>query len=177
MLNDDSLQRYAKGLYAVALLLICVPVADILLRSLNAEAGSLQWRFGTVGLLFGNLGTILLGLGVSGLVAALTGSRPALRAVGFVAIALAVVVFALMALFALDALQMRRLVAPPIKRQILVSSASAGFSAGFGMIALLVLGRAALVASRQTRAAAGRGAPRAVQPLVMGGQGATSESA
>jgi hypothetical protein len=176
VLTDESLQRYAKGLYAVALLLICVPLVDIGIRSLGAEAGSLQWRFGTVGLLFGNLGTVLLGLGLSGFIAALTGNRQALRTVGFVAIILAVVVFALMALFALDALQMRRLVAPQVKRQILLSSAGAAFSAGFGMLAALLVGRSALVASRQTRAAATRGAARPVQPLVMGGQGAPSES-
>lgn len=177
MLSDETLQRYAKGLYPIALLLICVPLVDIGLRSMGTEAGSLQWRFGIVGLLFGNMGTILLGLGLTGFVAALTGNRTALRTVGFVAIILAVVVFALLALFALDALQMRRLVAVPVKRQILLSSAGAAFSAGFAMLALLFVGRSALVASRQVRTPAGRGASRPAQPLVMGGPSATSESA
>jgi hypothetical protein len=147
-------------------MLIVVPLTDITLRSLVAEAGSLQWRFGTVGLLFGNLGTVILGLGIAGLAATLSGSRGILRTVGFVALALAVVMLALMALFALDALQMRRLVQIGARRQVLVSSAGALGSAAVGSVVLLLLGRAALVSSRAARAVAERRGKPAATPLV-----------
>ncbi len=165
MLLDSNVQRYTKGLYAVALLLIIVPLADITLRSFATEIGSLQWRFGMVGLLFGNLGTVVLGLGLLGFFAAILGHRGVLRTVGLVAVILAVVLFALMVLFALDAIQMRRLVAVAMKRSILVSSAGAAISASLGMIALLAIGRSALLASRADRSA-DRRTKAAPAPLV-----------
>lgn len=165
MLLDSTVQRYTKGLYGVALLLIVVPLVDILLRSFAGEVGSLQWRFGSVGLLFGNMGTIVLGTGLAGLVAAILGHRGVLRAIGFFSVLMAVVVLALLVLFALDAIQMRRLVAVAMKRSILVSSAGAAFSATFAMLALVTLGRSSLIASRADRPSAGR-TKAAPSPLV-----------
>ena len=165
MLSDENVQRYAKGLFPVALMLILMPIADISLRSLTAEAGSLQWRFATVGLMFGNLGTVVLGVGLLGFAATLAGARGLLRGVGFFSIALAVLIVALMALFALDALQVRRLVAVPLKRGVLLSSAGAGFAATLGVIALIIVGRASLLTSRSARAAERR-VKAAPAPLV-----------
>lgn len=166
MLSDDNVQRYTKALYPVAFLLVLVPLADITLRSFGTEIGSLQWRFGTVGLLFGNLGTVVLGLGLAGLVSVIVGNRAMLRALGFVSIILAVVLAAMLVLFALDAIQMRRLIAPQLKRGILLSSAGAAVSALFGMLALVVMGRGALTASRSDRMASDRRTKAAPSPLV-----------
>ena len=166
MLSDENVQRYAKGLFPVALMLILMPIVDISLRSLTAEAGSLQWRFATVGLMFGNLGTVVLGVALLGFAAVLTGARGLLRGVGFAAIALAVVIVALMALFALDALQVRRLVAVPLKRGVLLSSAGAAFAASLGTLALIIVGRASLLASRSARQADARRVKSAPAPLV-----------
>jgi hypothetical protein len=168
VLLDDSSHRYVKALYAVAMLLILVPLADVTLRSFTTEFGSLQWRFGTVGLLFGNLGTVVLGLGLAGLVATILGNRGVLRGVGLFSILLAVALLAMMALFALDALQMRRLVAAALKRQVLVSSAGAAFSAGLATLALAALGRGALLTSRGGRPSSvdRRAARPAPAPLV-----------
>lgn len=162
---DETASRYAKALYGVTLLLVLVPLADVAIRSMTGEFGSLQWRFGLVGILFGNLGTVVLGLGLAGLIAALVGNRGTLRGVGFFAILLAVVLVALMALFALDALQMRRLVVAAVKRQVLLSSAGAAASAGMAVIALGMIGRGALVASRSARTPERRTRPAAA-PLV-----------
>lgn len=169
MLSDENVQRYVKAMLPLALLLILVPLGDIALRSMTTEAGSLQWRFGTVGLLFGNLGTIVLGLGLAGFVAAVTGGRNGLRGVAFVAFLIAAIVLALLVLFALDAVQIRRLVAIPMKRGILVSSVGATFSAMFATVALIVLGRGALVASRSAHAAAQRRTKASPSPLVAAG--------
>jgi hypothetical protein len=169
VLSDENVQRYVKAMLPLALLLILVPLGDIALRSMTTEAGSLQWRFGTVGLLFGNLGTIVLGLGLTGFVAAVTGGRNGLRGVAFVAFLIAAIVLALLVLFALDAVQIRRLVAIPMKRGILVSSVGATFSAMFATVALIVLGRGALVASRSAHAAAQRRTKASPSPLVAAG--------
>jgi hypothetical protein len=171
VLLEENVQRYTKGLYPVAVLLILVPLADLALRSYPAQFGTLQWRFGTAGLLLGNYGTILLGLGLFGLVAALQGNRALLRGVGFAAITLAVITLALLVGFGFDAIQIRALAQPAFKRQILTSSVGAVFTGLLGTLALVLLGRAALAASRATRVATSGGRARvanAPSPLVVG---------
>ena len=166
MFSDENLQRYAKALYPAAFLLVLVPLADITLRSFGTEAGSLQWRFGTVGLLFGNLGTVVLGLTLAGFLAAVAGQRGLLRGIGMVAILLAIILAALLVLFGLDAIQIRRLVAIQMRRGILISSVGAAFAAVMAMIALLVGGRGALLASRAERGVSERRTKPAPSPLV-----------
>jgi uncharacterized membrane protein len=171
VLSDENLQRYARALYPVALVLLLVPIVDLTLRSMPPQFGTLQWRFATVGLMLGNYGTILLGAGLLGLVAALTGNRTVLRVLGIGAIVMAVLTVAALLMFVLDAVQIRRLAAANFKRPILMSSLGALFTGSLGTIAWVVLGRGALAASRAGRAAAAaaRGAVRpAPSPLVVG---------
>lgn len=171
MLLEENVQRFTKGLYPVAVLLILVPLADLTLRSFPPQFGTLQWRFGTVGLLLGNYGTILLGLGLMGLVAAIQGARGVLRGVGFASLLLAVITLALLISFGFDAIQIRALAQPAFKRQILTSAVGALFTGTLGTIALIMMGRAALAASRTTRTvatAAGVRAKAAASPLVVG---------
>lgn len=154
MLPDENVNRFAKALYPVAFLLMLVPLADLALRTFPPQFGTLQWRFATVGLLLGNFGTVLLGLGLSGLIAAFAGHRTMLRTVGIVAFVLAALTLGVLVLFTLDAVQIRQLAAPNFKRSILTSSVGALFTGGFGTLALLVLGRGAMQASRPSRGAA-----------------------
>ena len=171
MLSDENLQRYAKGLYALGFLLMRVPAVDILLRVFPPQFGQLQWRFAAVGLALGNVGTVLLGLGLTGLVAAICGHRAALRVLGFVALVLAIVLLAVLVLFALDAVQIRQMAAANFKRQILTSSLGAAFAGTMGMIALFLMGRGALSASKSTRLPERR-VKTAPSPLVVAGSGA-----
>ncbi|MBV9880309.1 MAG: hypothetical protein JO180_07430 [Gemmatirosa sp.] len=170
MLSDENIQRYAKALYPVALLLILVPLADLTLRAFPPQFGSLQWRFGTVGLLLGNFGTILLGAGLIGLIATFCGHRGILRVVGYGTLAGAIITLAILALFLLDAVQMRQLANANIKRAILMSSAGALFTGLFGTFTLIAIGRGAMVAGRNV-AGIGRAGPRRTgpSPLVVGG--------
>lgn len=172
MLLEENVQRYTKGLYPVAVLLVLVPLADLTLRSFPPQFGTLQWRFGSVGLLLGNYGTILLGLGLFGLVAAIQGHRGLLRGLGFLTLVLGVATLALLIAFGFDAIQIRAVAAPQFKRQILTSSVGALFAGTMGTIALFLMGRAALAASRATRVAAPMAGARAKappSPLVVGG--------
>jgi hypothetical protein len=172
VLSDENLQRYTRALYPIAFLLILVPLADLSIRGFPPQLGSLQWRFGIVGVLFSNLGTVLLGLGLVGLVAAFNSHRGILKALGYVALTLAAVTIAMLALFALDAVQMRTLQNTTGKRVVLMSSMGAVFAGVFGVIALISIGRGALAASRPT-GPLGRRARPAASPLVVAGQGAT----
>jgi hypothetical protein len=174
VLSDENLQRFARALYPVALVLLLVPIVDLTLRSMPPQFGTLQWRFATVGLLLGNYGTILLGAALAGLAAALTGNRTVLRVLGIAAVVMAVLTVAALLMFALDAVQIRRLAAPNFKRPILTSSAGALFNGLIGTIAWAALARGGLAASRAGRAVAARGGARpAAAPLVVapGAQG------
>jgi hypothetical protein len=172
VLLEENVQRYTKGLYPMVAMLVLVPLADLALRSYPAQFGTLQWRFGTAGLLLGNYGTILLGLGLLGLVAAIQGHRGILRGLDFGAITLAVITLALLVSFTFDAIQIRALAQAGFKRQILTSSVGALFTGLLGTLALVVLGRAALAASRVTRGVASSSSTRAKapapSPLVVG---------
>jgi hypothetical protein len=153
-------------MYPVALLLILVPLADLALRASPPQFGSLQWRFGIVGLLLGNFGTILLGLGLVGLLAVFNGHRTVLRVLGYLALVLGIVTLALLAFFLLDALQMRQLANTNVKRAILLSSGGALFTGLFGVVALVSVGRGAIAASRDGSALTRRPRP-AGAPLVV----------
>jgi hypothetical protein len=171
VLSDETLQRYARALYPVALVLVLVPLIDLAVRSVPPQFGTLQWRFGTVGLLLGNYGTIVLGAGLAGLAAVLAGNRTVLRVLGIVSIVMAVLTVAALLMFVLDAVQIRRLAAPQLKRPILNSALTALATGALGTIAWVALGRGALAASRVGRAvtAAARGAARpSASPLVVG---------
>lgn len=174
MFSDENVQRYAKALYPVATLLILVPLVDLALRVSPPQFGTLQWRFASAGLLLGNLGTILLGLGLLGLVAVIAGHRQLLRGLGFAALAFGVLLLALLVLFALDAIQIRRLANPNFKRAVLMSSLGAMFNATLGTIALFVLGRGSLATAKPTRAVERRprAATKPASPLMVARSGA-----
>lgn len=176
MLSEDNLHRYLRALYLVGLLLVFVPLMDLLLRSFPPQFGTLQWRFATTGLMLGNYGTILLGTGLIGLVAALVGDRGALRALGMVALVMAVVTLAVVLLFALDTLQIRRLAAANYKRPITLSAAGALFTGVFATLVWGVLGRAALVASRAVARVVPGSRSRAAAPIVVSAPTGTSEA-
>jgi hypothetical protein len=172
VLSDENLQRYTRALYPIAFLLILVPLADLLIRGFPPQFGSLQWRFGIVGVLFSNLGTILLGAGLVGLIAAFNGHRGMLRALGYVALLVAAVILALLVLFALDAVQVRTLQNANGKRLVLLSSLGAVFAGVFGAVTLFSIGRGALAVSRPAGPVGRRSRP-ASSPLVVAGQGAS----
>lgn len=165
MLSEENLLRYVRALYAVGLMLVVVPLVDLALRSSQTEIGTLNWRFGIVGLLFGNYGTLILGAALIGFAAAILGDRGVLRAVGGAALVMAVLTLALLVLFALDAVQLRQLVAYNVKRQVGLSSLGAAVTGGLGTIVWFLVGRGAMTASRSGRVVSSR--TRAPSPLVM----------
>ena len=177
MFAEENARRYIPALYPMGALLICVPLVDLALRVSPPQFGTLQWRFASAGLLFGNLGTILIGFALIGLAAALLGQRKTLRTVGFASFAVAVILLAMIVLFGLDALQIRRLANANYKRAVTMSSIGAILTASFSMVSLFLIGRAAMVASRVTRVADVRRTKPAPSPVVARAASAPSLSA
>ena len=165
MLSEDNLLRYVRALYSVGLLLAFVPLTDLALRTYPPQFGTLQWRFATTGLLLGNYGTLVLGVSLIGLTAALLGDRGILRAVGAAALVMGVITLAMLVLFALDAVQLRQLVNANVQHQVSTASAQAAVTGLLGTVAWFVIGRSAMTASRAGRPVAARS--RAASPLVM----------
>ena len=170
MLRDENSIRYVKALYPVGFLLTVVPLVDLALRVFPPKFGTVQWRFAALGLLAGNLGTVMLGVGLLGLVAALAGHRRVLRALGITAMVAGVLLVAALGLFTLDALQVRRSANPQFLQALTVSSMGALFTGVLGVVALFSIGVGAWTATRVTRrpVAAGRGPSKApASPLVV----------
>lgn len=171
MFRDENSSRYLKAIYPVGFLLTVVPLVDIALRVFPPKFDTVQWRFATVGLLAGNLGTVMLGLALTGLVAVLVGHMKALKVLGIVSMVAGVLLVAALGMFMLDALQVRRTVNPNFKQALTVSSLGALFTGGLGIISLFSIGIGAWVASKVTvrrTAASGRGPVKAApSPLVV----------
>jgi hypothetical protein len=170
--RDENSNRYLKGIYPVGLLLTLVPLVDIALRVFPPKFDTVQWRFAAVGLLAGNLGTVMLGLALTGLIATFVGHRKVLKVLGIVSMVGGVLLVAALGMFLLDALQVRRTVNPNFKQALTVSSIGALFTGGLGIIALFSIGVGAWVASKVTArrpaAATGRGPSKAApSPLVV----------
>ena len=180
MLRDENSIRYVKALYPVGILLTLVPLVDLGLRVFPPKFGTVQWRFATLGLLAGNLGTVLLGLGLIGLLAALAGHRTVLRVLGIVSLIGGVLLVAGLGMFTLDALQVRRTANPQFLQALTVSSIGALFTGFLALIALFSIGLGALTATKgapRRTTAPGRGPSKApATPLVVTAPG-SGESA
>jgi hypothetical protein len=179
VLRDDNSIRYVRALYPVGFLLTVVPLVDLGLRVFPPKFGTVQWRFAALGLLAGNLGPVLLGIGLIGLVAALAGHRTVLRVIGIASLLFGVFLVAGLGMFMLDALQVRRSANPQFLQALTVSSMGALFTGFLGVVALFSIGIGAISSTRVPRRAAttGRGATKApASPLVVTSPG-SGESA
>jgi hypothetical protein len=144
--------------YAIALLLIAFPLADLVTNIWPLRPGAVEWRFGTVGLLSGFILTPLLGIvGVIAVAAAL-GHRGVLRLVAVVSLGLAAATVATLGLFALDWLQMRSTVEAEVRQGLDIGSIKAALKHGLTVITLGWLGLVGWRVSRpQPEGTRGRG--------------------
>lgn len=103
----DSDEALAPPLYLLAAFLVAMPAADFLQGIGAPQPGSVQWRFATIGLLSSYVAMPLVGVALAVVVAAVREHRVAQRALALANLAVAVVLVCLVALFTLDALQLR----------------------------------------------------------------------
>lgn len=137
-----------KVYYAVAALLIIVPLIEIAVGGWPFQPGEMAWRFGTLGILFKSLITPLIGLALVIGVAALLGHRRVARALAVLSLVVAFGIAALAVVFVLDYLQLRTTVAASMRGGVDRASLTA-----LGMVAVVVpvgaaLGVAGWVATR-----------------------------
>jgi len=94
-----------RGFYFFAFVLIFWPVADLVTNSWPPQWGSVQWRYGFMGLLAGYLHTPVLGLTLALVLAYAMNHRRTLRALSALSVIGALGLLAVLGLFALDVLQ------------------------------------------------------------------------
>lgn len=153
---------WVYSLYAVALLLIVQPVAEALAFSWPIRFGEVGWRFGMVGSFFTLLGTFIVGVALLLLTAYLLGHRRVVRVGGIISIVLGALLTVASASFALDWVQLRMIIRTDLKGGFDITAAKAVVGGVLGTTAFVLLGYAAIRASRRQASArdtrkAGRG--------------------
>ncbi|HET8654090.1 MAG TPA: hypothetical protein VFL93_01055 [Longimicrobiaceae bacterium] len=116
-LDRGGLRHLVGPLYATAVMLVVIPLSD-----LGGALGwkmlphAINWRTGAVGLFSGTVLTPALGLVIAVITASLFGHRWAQRVLTVVVGLAALVLFAILAGFILDAIQLRAMVADATMR-------------------------------------------------------------
>jgi len=166
--DRDEVRAFAGAVYPLGFLLLIVPLVDVTMRAYPFRYGAPDWRFAAFGTLFGNVGTMLIGLALIGFVAAYRGNAVLLRILSVLSFLAGVLVLGLLALFALDALQVRQMAPEALRRPILTSAVGAATAALFGAASLFGVGVGAWVSSRAGWRTARRGGrPAAPNPMVV----------
>lgn len=100
------------GAYAVAFLLVVIPIVDLTLRLWPLQVSQVPWRFGATGILTTTIVTPLLGILIGGAVAFRAAHRRVVRALAVITIMGMLFLLVLTGLYVLDALEVRRITMP-----------------------------------------------------------------
>ena len=167
MPSEAQLRRAAPAAYLAALAVLGPFLTpQIGIWHATAEVGSLNWRFGFVGLIYSSSFYLLLALLIGALTAGYFSHRRALGVLGIVGIAAAVLLLAALPLFALDTLQLRKTLNPGV---FLSYKEAALKGAALGALAVpvfLVFSYGVLKALRSLPASRGAGDRQAPAPLI-----------
>ena len=158
-----ALQRFAWPNYLVAILLILLPLLDLVTNVWPVRPGTLEWRYGTLGLLSGFTLTPLLGMVLATASAALLDHRVVQRAIGIVNLLAAVAFAVVVVLFALDWLQMRAAVQAAQRQSMDVGALKA---LAKHVLVGLALGWLGIVGLRASRREPGAGRRRSATSLM-----------
>lgn len=167
-----SLRPLLGALYAVAFGFILPSTLEFLLVSYPYRFGSMQWRFGAVGLLFNTvLLPPLVGLTIMAFAAVQLDHRRVARVVSILALIVGAVLVLLIPFFILDYVQLRKMLANPQQLRAYDFTSMKAMAVGLLMLVIAVaLGIAGLRATRLPKTAPARRAPRkAANPVVVGG--------
>lgn len=136
------------GLYALGALLVLQPPVEVISAAWPLRFGEVGWRFGVVGSFQQLATTFVVGVAVIILAAYLLRHRLLLRTAAIVALGVVVLLILGSASFALDYVQLRRMVRPELVHAFDMTSMRAGLSALLSIIALAVLGYTGIMVSR-----------------------------
>ena len=127
------LHRISSVLYLAGILVIFDQLAILGTSILPLASGTVEWRYGAVGLAAGRLTPLLLGDCLL-LVAAVTANhRGAMRVLAVLHLVLALAIAAAVLAFALDAIQVRRMLPLASQRGAMIAAIRAG-----GALALVI---------------------------------------
>ncbi|MBI2796021.1 MAG: hypothetical protein HYX65_04860 [Gemmatimonadetes bacterium] len=170
--NSESLERLAKPIYFVGLLLILTPLADFITSVWPLQPREIRWRFASVALLGGFLFTPLLGSTLALFLATVLEHRGTQRLMAIFNILVSVILVAMLIGLSFDTLQLRKAVPPDAQTAFRTSAVRAAFKHGSVALAALWLGVVGLrMAAKASRDEARRERPRMTGPVVVTGTG------
>ena len=130
----------AWSAYPLAALLIAAPLLDLVTTILPFRVGEPTWRYGSAGLLATALLTPILGGLLAGVAAAVLGHRRVQWVLTSVSAFLSIAILSALAMFILDALQVRASVIPEVKFAFDMSTLKVLVIDSLGITVLATLG-------------------------------------
>ncbi len=165
--SSDSLERIARPIYLIALLLVVTPLADFITSVWPIQPAEMRWRFASTALLAGFLFTPLIGSLIGVVLASFMEQRMVLRVIGILNVVAAVFLTLALAAFAFDTLQLRRAVPPDAQGQFRTSAIRGVLKLVSAILASGWIGVDAIKLSRTLgNVAAARVKPRMSGPIV-----------
>ncbi len=154
----SSYRPFVRALYPVGPLLAFASLAEPVIRAFPAKPGAVMWRFGAVGVFSDGLVGFLFGVVCTLGVAALLDHRRTARTISALLTLAGLALLGVLALFVLDALQVRANVQPAFKPTFDTSVIKATLMIGLSAPVALIIG---IAGWRSTR---GRGAVATARP-------------
>lgn len=137
----NSYRQLAPGAYLVAFLLFFIPFFDATLSLAPLHVASSQWRFGAFGLLSNALMLPAAGMLIAIATAVAAGQARMRKVLGILCWVLVAVLIMSTLLFALDAMQSRRMIRPEMALSYYVASATALGKLVLGLVSFVFLAR------------------------------------
>lgn len=153
-LHDDPSVR--RVLYLGAILLVAVPFLQAGSQLWPLQLGNIQWRFGAANALSSVLLLPYLGLSVLVLLSRALDSRLLARSVGAVAAIFAVGLLGSLALFALDALQLKKIVNSAMMNTFNTTAVRVGLVTTMFLVAFALMALACFKAPRRGNTASAK---------------------
>jgi hypothetical protein len=160
----ESLRRLTPAAYVVAFVFVLSPLVDVVANFYPFDPGSVQWRYGAVGITSNYLISGVFGLLLGTVAAALAGHTRVLWVFTALDILLAVLLVAMLGLFGLDVLQLRNVVRPEAAAMFKIGALKAGLKLLMVAVSLLTLG---VFGYKAARAEAGGRKGRKDAPVLM----------
>ncbi len=165
--SSDYLDRLARPVYLIGILLILTPLADFVTSVWPIQPTEMRWRFASTALLAGFLFTPLIGSLITALMATFMEQKMILRVIGVLNVVGAVFLVIALAIFAFDTLQLRRAVPPDAQASFKTSAIRGALKLIVSIIATGWLGLDAIRLSRTMgNVQAARQKPRMSGPIV-----------
>ena len=157
-LDDDAPAR--RLAYLSAFLLIFIPALQTLTAIWPLQLGNIQWRFGAAGQLSNLLIFPFLGLALMAMISRATEARGISKAIGIIAAIVTLALAASLVMFALDALQLKAIVASRAMQQFQMAIVRVGIITTTFLVLFAILAMTALRPPRGAAPAPVRGAKR-----------------